>query len=148
MLPRSRSCVRRRTLWESMSHCALSCLALWTSDVRAGRSSTPFVRPTFSSAALMETSQLEQDIATTESAGDHRDAVLELLGNAKVGHWDALRLVMVYALRHEKTHAGNVRAALLVACVVNVAIYRLNNAKQRCGGGEWMSRTSSCLMNC
>jgi len=52
---------------------------------------------------LFDVSRCEQDLACRDSEADHRKQVFELLGNEKVSQKDKLRLVLLYALRYEKS---------------------------------------------
>lgn len=53
--------------------------------------------------ALLELSQLEQDIACREAEADHRKRIGEMLKHNKVSPSDKLRLVLLYSLRYEQT---------------------------------------------
>merc|ERR1719160_719219 len=50
---------------------------------------------------LLEVSQLEQDIACSESRKAHFNEVTSLLRSDRIRHFDRLRLVLLYALRYE-----------------------------------------------
>mmetsp|Transcript_24532 Transcript_24532/g.53376 ORF Transcript_24532/g.53376 Transcript_24532/m.53376 type:complete len:574 (+) Transcript_24532:147-1868(+) len=50
---------------------------------------------------LLDVSQVEQEIACSDNRQEHYKAVLELLQNEKVTHFQKLRLVLLYAIRYE-----------------------------------------------
>ncbi|XP_068623657.1 vacuolar protein sorting-associated protein 45 [Battus philenor] len=63
---------------------------------------------------LLEVSELEQEIACQSDHAKHLQRLKALIGKESVRHWDAAKLVSLYALRYEK-HAGNALPALLDA---------------------------------
>ncbi|KAL4249081.1 STXBP/unc-18/SEC1 family protein [Abortiporus biennis] len=65
---------------------------------------------------LLEIGEVEQGLATGSGA-DFRD-VQSLITNPAIPSWNKLRLVVLYALRYQKTHANNV-AALITLMLEN-----------------------------
>ncbi|XP_053617194.1 vacuolar protein sorting-associated protein 45 [Plodia interpunctella] len=61
--------------------------------------------------ALLDVSELEQELACTSDHAKHLQRLRALIANPSVRHSDAAKLVALYALRYEK-HAHNALAAL------------------------------------
>ncbi|CAJ1365894.1 unnamed protein product [Effrenium voratum] len=54
--------------------------------------------------ALLEASQLEQELACAENLKEHYKALVELLQMPKITRMEGLRLVLLFALRYENEH--------------------------------------------
>ncbi|XP_063833288.1 uncharacterized protein LOC135082424 [Ostrinia nubilalis] len=63
---------------------------------------------------LLDVSELEQEIACQSDHAKHLQRIKALLANESVRHHDALKLVLLYALRYH-THASNALPSLLQA---------------------------------
>ncbi|KAJ7442661.1 Sec1 family-domain-containing protein [Mycena latifolia] len=59
---------------------------------------------------LLEVGEVEQGLAT--SAGAELRSVQAFIGNPGVPPWNKLRLVILYALRYQKTQAGNIASLI------------------------------------
>ncbi|XP_047139616.1 vacuolar protein sorting-associated protein 45 isoform X1 [Hydra vulgaris] len=59
---------------------------------------------------LLEVSELEQDIACRSDHALHLQSIRKLILNQKVRHIDATRLVLLYALRYERTPNNEIKA--------------------------------------
>uniref|UniRef100_T2M4B6 Vacuolar protein sorting-associated protein 45 n=1 Tax=Hydra vulgaris TaxID=6087 RepID=T2M4B6_HYDVU len=59
---------------------------------------------------LLEVSELEQDIACRSDHALHLQSTRKLILNQKVRHIDATRLVLLYALRYERTPNNEIKA--------------------------------------
>ncbi|XP_044737601.1 vacuolar protein sorting-associated protein 45 isoform X2 [Chrysoperla carnea] len=55
---------------------------------------------------LLEVSEIEQELASQNDHSQHLQSIRKLINNSKVREIDAVRLVMLYALRYEK-HSNN-----------------------------------------
>ncbi len=61
-------------------------------------------------ADLMEVSELEQDMATTDDQSAQQRSIIERIADPAVTKFDALRLVLLFALRYETGGKASVRA--------------------------------------
>uniref|UniRef100_A0A8H8CN73 Vacuolar protein sorting-associated protein 45 n=1 Tax=Psilocybe cubensis TaxID=181762 RepID=A0A8H8CN73_PSICU len=59
---------------------------------------------------LLEVGEVEQGLAT--SSGADLKAVQDMITNTGVPPWNKLRLVMLYALRYQKTHTANIASLI------------------------------------
>lgn len=57
--------------------------------------------------SLLEVSELEQEMACNSAFREHTEQLRELLANAQVRADDALRLLMIYALRYERNQSAD-----------------------------------------
>lgn len=57
---------------------------------------------------LFEISETEQSIACSDNPGEHYRRVCQLIDNPKVSQYDALRVVILFALRYETSASGKI----------------------------------------
>ena len=68
---------------------------------------SPHPHPLFALAGLLELSEIEQNMTVQDDVSAHFKAITELLSSTpRLDPFDALRLLMIFCLRYEKSAAG------------------------------------------